>query len=130
MKSKQKDLAELIDQNMTENLDKAEELGTEDVVDDPSLKVSAKAFHQWLNREGLELQIPQQQKQRLKRVESMPTPHVLAGQVTKDSASTEGDQKPIASQSKITPLFDCSPCRRKDCEVAAICYCPKCGDYL
>ena len=129
-KSKQKDLAELIDQNMTENLDKAEELGTEDVVDDPSLKVSAKAFHQWLDREGLELQIPQQQKQRLKRVESMPTPHVLSGQSMEDSDSTEGDQKSIASQSKITPLFDCNPCRRKDCEVAAICYCRKCGDYL
>ena len=127
LQSKQSELAMLIDQDMTENLEKAEEMGTENIVDDPSLTVSKEAFHHWLDSKGLKLQ-PHQQKGQLKRVESMLPLHVTPGQRTEDSSSKINDQKP--SQDKTAHSFDCNPCRRKDSQVAATYYCRKCCDYF
>ena len=47
LKSKQKELAILIDTNMTEKLEQAEEKGTVSKVGNPSLALSVKALHEW-----------------------------------------------------------------------------------
>ena len=64
----------------------------------------------------------------LKRVEATQPVNETSGQSIEDSNSESKEHEP--STDKISPLFECNPCKRKDSKVAATHYCRECSDYL
>ena len=90
LKSKQKELAILIDKNMTEKLEQAEEKGTVSKVGNPSLALSVKALHEWKLSKEL---ITQQPDMRLKRAEEKQPANAFCGTAADDSKPKEHDTR-------------------------------------
>ena len=90
--------------------------------------VSIKVLHEWKASKDLELQQP---KMHPKRVEATQPVIASSGQRMDYSKSKRKEHEPSAeNQGKLSYSFECSPCRREDCKVAATHYCRECCDYL
>ena len=131
LKSKQQELAILIDKHMTENLEKAGETGmVVGTVENPSLIISTKTLHEWKFSQESVLGQPQLNLQPDRVEAALPLNGSLCQNI-EDLSSKINDPKHLTiTQDKTAPWFECSPCNRNECLVTASHYCRECCDYL